>query len=222
MAPNSTQTRKRIVLIDDHAIVREGLARLFNEQPDLLVVGEAPNVEQGLAIIAEQSPDLVVLDLSLPGTDGIEVLRQARVKWKNLPILVLSMHDEALHAERLLRAGAMGYVMKQEASERLLAAVRQVLRGERSISPTMAAHMVDRLVNPKARENESPIARLSDREFEVFTLIAEGIGPTEIAKRLNLSIKTVESHREHVKSKLNARTSADLVRLAVENGLGKR
>ena len=222
MVVNDRGAARRIVLIDDHAIVREGLARLLNEQPDLSVVGEASNVEQGLAIIAAQSPDLVILDLSLPGTDGVEVLRQARAKWKNLPILVLSMHDEALHTERLLRAGAMGYVMKQEASERLLAAVRQVLRGERSISPAMAAQMVDRLIDPKARENESPIARLSEREYEIFTLIAEGIGPTEIAKRLNLSIKTVESHREHVKAKLNAKTSADLVRIAVENGVGRR
>jgi DNA-binding NarL/FixJ family response regulator len=212
MVVNDRGAARRIVLIDDHAIVREGLARLLNEQPDLSVVGEASNVEQGLAIIAEQSPDLVIL----------EVLRQARAKWKNLPILVLSMHDEALHTERLLRAGAMGYVMKQEASERLLAAVRQVLRGERSISPAMAAQMVDRLIDPKARENESPIARLSEREYEIFTLIAEGIGPTEIAKRLTLSIKTVESHREHVKAKLNAKTSADLVRIAVENGVGRR
>src|SRR3954470_19380748 len=138
MAPNDSRTAKRIVLIDDHAIVREGLARLLNEQPDLTVCGEASNVELGLAVIAEQSPDLVVLDLSMPGADGVEVLRQAKAKWKKLPILVLSMHDEALHAERLLRAGAMGYIMKQEASERLLVAVRQVLKGERSISPAMA------------------------------------------------------------------------------------
>lgn len=214
--------KSRVVVIDDHAIVREGLARLLNEQPDMTVVGEAVNAEEGFEVIAEQSPDLVILDLSLPGRDGIELLRQVKARWKDLSVLVLSMHDEALHAERLLRAGAMGYVMKQEASEHLIAAVRQVLRGERSISPAMAAHMVDRLVDPKAREDESPISRLSDREFEIFKMIAEGVGPTEIARRLNLSVKTIESHREHVKAKLNAKTSADLVRVAVENGLGKK
>jgi len=214
---SETQTAKaKVLLVDDHPIVRQGLGQLINEEPDLSIVGEAEDFQQALAAIDTANPDVAIVDISLKDRSGIELIKEIRAKRPDLPILVLSMHDESLHAERVLRAGAKGYIMKQEATEQVMNAIRRVLRGEVYLSERMSSRMVNRLVAGPQNVGGSPIERLSDREFEVFQMIGQGVGPSEIAEKLGLSVKTVETHRERIKEKLNLASGSELIRYAMQ------
>jgi len=203
-------------VVDDHPIVRQGLALLIDQEPDLVVCGAAEEAESALAAIATSRPDVLVLDISLPGPDGIDLLKTIRSIDPNLPVLVLSMHDETTYAERALRAGANGYIMKQEATENVLVALRRILRHELYLSERIANRMLRQIVSGGPAAEQAPIARLSDRELEVFRLIGAGLGTRQIAEDLRISIKTVESYQAHIKEKLELQSSRDLVQRAIE------
>jgi DNA-binding NarL/FixJ family response regulator len=209
-------TRHRVLVVDDHPIVRQGITLMIEQEPDLEVCGEAEEARAALAVIRSARPDAVLLDISLPGPDGFELLKAIRGSHPALPVLVLSMHDESMYAERALRAGANGYIMKQEATENVLVALRRVLRGEVYVSDRVASMMLRQIATGTGRTGETPVARLSDRELEVFRLIGEGHGTRRIAEELYLSVKTVESYQAHIKEKLGLQSSRDLVQRAIE------
>jgi DNA-binding NarL/FixJ family response regulator len=214
--PGKTKSAsKRVLIVDDHPMMRQGLAQLIDNEPDLKVCAEGDTGAQGLDIVVAQKLDLVLLDISLPDKNGLELIKDIRAIKPELPILIVSMHDEALYAERVLRAGARGYIMKQEGGIKLLQAIRQVLTGQIYVSDKMSARMLETFSGRKADAAASPVARLSDREFEVFQLIGQGKGTKEIADHLKLSVKTVEVHRAKIKEKLSLITATDLVRYAV-------
>jgi DNA-binding NarL/FixJ family response regulator len=213
--PTTTPKKSKVMIVDDHAIVRQGLAELINDQPDLVTCGEAESPPQALKVIGETKPDVAVVDVSLAGGDGIELCRQIHEQWPEMAILVLSMHDEALYAERVLRAGAMGYVMKQEPQETVMAAIRKVLKGETHLSEKMAAKLL-RSFSGTRGQDAAPLERLSDRELQIFRMIGQGRSVKDIADALFLSPKTVETHKEHIKQKLNLASSNDLLRYAIE------
>ncbi len=208
--------KHRVFVVDDHPIVRQGLALLINQQPDLMVCGEAEDANQVLQAIDAAQPDVLVLDITLRGPDGIDVLKMVRSAQPELPVLILSMHDESLYAERALRAGANGYIMKQEATENVLVALRRILRGEVHVSPRVAHRIVQQLVPGSPRARPASIASLSDRELEVFRLIGAGYGTRRIAQELHLSVKTVESYQAHIKEKLSLDGARALMRRAIE------
>ncbi len=212
----SVRTKHRVFVVDDHPIVRQGIALLIDQEPDLEVCGEAEEAESALAAIAASRPDVVVLDISLPGPDGIDFLKTLRATDPALPVLVLSMHDESVYAERAIRAGANGYIMKQEATENVLVALRRILRHEMYVSDRMASAMLRQLASGAGRTGQAPIERLSDRELEVFRLIGGGHGTRKIADELHLSVKTVESYQAHIKEKLALQSSRALVQRAIE------
>jgi DNA-binding NarL/FixJ family response regulator len=215
MPGKSKSTAKRVLIVDDHPMMRQGLAQLIDNELDLKVVAEADTGGQGLDIVVKEKLDLAVLDISLPDRNGLELIKDIRSVKPELPVLVISMHDEALYAERVLRAGARGYIMKQEGGMKLLQAIRQVLTGQIYVSEKMSARILETFSGRKSEQSASPVARLSDREFEVFQLIGQGKGTKEIAQHLNLSVKTVEVHRAKIKEKLTLQTATDLVRYAV-------
>jgi DNA-binding NarL/FixJ family response regulator len=215
-APNAAGIKRRVLVVDDHPIVRQGLALMIDQEPDLEVCGEAEEAASALAAIAATRPDIVLLDISLPGPDGIDLLKAIRAGDAHLPVLVLSMHDESVYAERALRAGANGYIMKQEATENVLVALRRILRREMYVSDRIASTMLRQLASGAGKPEQAPIARLSDRELEVFRLIGEGYGTRRIAEALGLSVKTVESYQAHIKDKLALHGSRDLVQRAIE------
>ena len=208
----------KVMLVDDHPVVRQGLARLINDEPDLRVCGEADNAEDALVIVARENPNVAVVDISMKGADGIELIKRLRTISPAMPTLVLSMHDEALYAERVLRAGGKGYVTKQEAPENVMIAIRRVLSGEVYVSDRIAARLLKAVTGDKP-EGQSPLDRLSDRELQVFRLIGGGMSVREIADSLFLSVKTVETHREHIKDKLSLKSAAELLRYAVQYGV---
>jgi DNA-binding NarL/FixJ family response regulator len=209
--------RKRtVLLVDDHPVVRQGLALLINREPDLAVCGDAEEASAALRRIEELKPDLIVVDISLKGPDGLDLLKDIRARDPNLPVLILSMLDELLYAERALRAGANGYIMKQEATERVLVAIRRILGGEVYVSDRMADRMLHRFVGGGQTSQRSPIAALTDRELEVFRLIGEGRGTRQIAEELHISVKTVESYQAHIKEKLCLKNSRELVQRAIQ------
>ncbi len=220
MSPRTTakagRGKYRVLVVDDHPIVRQGLALLIDQEPDLVVCGEAEEAHSALAAIAGTRPDVLLLDISLPGPDGIELLKTIRSSDPALPVLVLSMHDESVYAERALRAGANGYIMKQEATENVLVALRRILRGEMYVSERVTSTMLRQIATGPGKPGRAPMARLSDRELEVFRLIGEGHGTRQIADELHLSVKTVESYQAHIKEKLALHTSRDLVQRAIE------
>jgi DNA-binding NarL/FixJ family response regulator len=204
-----------ILVVDDHPIVREGLARFINQEPDMFVCGEAEAVDDAIKQIDAKPPDLAIVDISLKGISGIELIKRIHARLPGLPILVLSMHEESLYAERALRAGAKGYLMKHEATESVVDAIRQILFHGKDfhVSEKMVARILRNLVRqPDAAA--SPVEQLSDRELEVFQLIGQGRGTREIAKELHLSVKTVETHRAHIKQKLNLKHANELVHFA--------
>ena len=209
-------TEARILIVDDHPIVRQGLAQLLNGEPDFVVCGEAGTARQAMTAIAELKPNLAIVDITLQGTNGIELIKNIVAQWPDLPILVLSMHDESLYGERALRAGAKGYVMKQEATGELTGALRRILNGQIYASEKLKDRMMRQAIDGKATQNTSPVAALSDRELEVLQLIGQGRGTRQIAEDLNLSAKTIESHRAHIKEKLNLKTAPELVCFAVQ------
>ena len=212
---NSLGEEVRILIVDDHPIVREGLSTLINLEPDLVVCGEAEDGDGALAALEELKPDLVLLDLSLPGITGFALIRQIKKLEPRLPILVVSMHDEIFSAGRALRAGALGYLMKAEATDQVIPAIRCVLSGAVYVSEKMASHMISGLVSNRKSAEVSPVERLSDREFEVFQLVGRGHATSRIARELYLSVKTVESHRANIKRKLDVKDATGLLQYAV-------
>lgn len=211
-APRATSG---IVVVDDHPIVREGLVRVLEQAEDLAICGQAAGVPQALALIETAHPALVIVDIALGGQSGIELIKDIRVRWPALAVLVHSMYDESMYAERCLRAGAKGYVMKQEPPATLLRAVRQVLGGEVYLSEQMTKQLLWRMSDPGSAKGSSPAELLSDRELEVFELLGRGYGTQDIARELHLSDKTVQTHREHIKEKLQIPDAVNLVRQAV-------
>lgn len=210
-------TKKRTVLIvDDHPIVRQGLAQLINQEKDLEVCGQAEDAYEAIQAIRQLQPDMVIVDIALKDTNGMELIKDLKVQHPSLPVLTLSMHDESVYGERALRAGARGYIMKQEATEKVVTAIRQVLAGEIYVSSGMAAKMVSKFVGGGTRTAGSPADILSDRELEVFRMIGEGYGTREMAEKLHLSIKTVETYRAHIKDKLNLQDTNELLRSAIQ------
>jgi len=210
--PVSRSLRKAILLVDDHPMTRAGLAQLINKQKDMEVCGEASSTLEALRELFKRKPDLVLTDITMPGGSGMEFMRDLLALHRGLPILVLSMHDELIYAERALRAGARGYIMKEAGGERLLAAIRRVLSGQVYLSERMSARLLESLTGRRPRGSKSPIQKLSDREFEVFQLIGQGKSTRDIAKHLHLSPKTVAVHRDHLKEKLQIKDATLLVR----------
>jgi DNA-binding NarL/FixJ family response regulator len=218
-----TQPAKaKIFLVDDHPIVRQGLGLLINRELDLVVCGEADGAPAALQGIASLQPDLMVIDVSLDGPDGIELLKTIRVKDPILPVLILSMHEESTYAERSLRAGANGYIMKQEATERVLVAIRRILDGKVYLSERLTNRMLEQFVHGAGTSKSDPLGTLSDRELEVYRLIGAGHGTRKIAEELHVSIKTVESYQAHIKEKLSLRNARELVQHAIESTLTEK
>lgn len=210
----SSRNKTRIFIVDDHPMMRDGLRALINAEPDLAVCGEADDGLKALDAVAQARPDLVLADITLPGKSGLELIKDWQAMRPELPVLVISMHDEGLYAERVLRAGGRGYVMKQVGGHKLLEAIRTVLAGKVYVSERMSERILQSFSDRK-RGGQGPVAKLSDREFEVFQLIGEGIGTADIAARLHLSVKTVEAHRANIKQKLGLKGATELVREAV-------
>jgi DNA-binding NarL/FixJ family response regulator len=205
-----------VLLVDDHPIVRQGLALLIDREADLSVCGEAEGAHTAFHAIETLRPDIVLLDISLNGPDGLEVLKEIRMKSGSLPVLILSMHDESIYAERAMRAGANGYIMKQEATEKVLIAIRRILQGDVYLSDRLTTTMLQQYVRGGVTTKSSPLLNLTDRELEVFRLIGEGHGTRQIADELHLSVKTIESYQAHIKEKLALRNARELVQHAIE------
>jgi len=210
------QLRKnKVFLVDDHPIVRQGLTLLINQERDLTVCGEAEEMHSALQSIESAKPDIVVLDISLNGPDGLDLLKHLRSRHPKLPVLMLSMHDESIYAERTLRAGANGYIMKQEATEKVLIALRRILSNEIYVSDRIANNMLRHYVRGDQGAQSSPVTELSDRELEIFRLIGQGHTTRQIANELHLSVKTVESYQAHIKEKLSLHSARELVQHAI-------
>jgi DNA-binding NarL/FixJ family response regulator len=219
---NFAPRKKTVFVVDDHPIVRQGLALLINQETDLTVCGEAEEMYSALSAIQAVRPDILIVDISLNGPDGLELLKHIRLGAPRLPVLILSMHDESIYAERALRAGANGYIMKQEATEKVLVALRRILSGEIYVSDRIANSMLRHYVRGVNPSEHSSISDLTDRELEVFRLIGEGHGTRQIAETLHLSVKTVESYQAHIKEKLSLRSARELVQHAVQWNVRER
>src|SRR5260370_22620279 len=211
---NSTPKRTRLLIVDDHPITRAGLVHLINRQPDMVVCGEAKNAAEALNAVDADKPDLVLADITLPGKSGLELIKDIKAIQPGLPTLVISMHDESLYAERFLRAVARGDITKHEGGEKLMQAIRHVLSGQIYVSEKMSAHILKILSGGQAAPVRSLIAQLSDREFEVFELLGEGVSAHEIARRLHISTKTVDAHRANIKTKLIIKTTSEPISYA--------
>ncbi|MCU0914917.1 MAG: response regulator transcription factor [Planctomycetes bacterium] len=209
------QGKRTVLIVDDHPIVRQGLAQLINQEKDLQVCGQAEDAHEAMQAIRQLQPDMVIVDIGLKDVSGMELIKDLKVQYPNLPVLTLSMHDEGVYGERALRAGAKGYIMKQEATEKVVTAIRRVLAGEVYVSNGMAARMVSKLVGGGTRTVGSPADSLSDRELEVFRMIGEGFSTREMAEKLHLSIKTIETYRAHIKDKLDLPDANELLRTAI-------
>jgi DNA-binding NarL/FixJ family response regulator len=225
--PNRLQSaiqsgKAKVFLVDDHPIVRQGLGLLINREPDLVVCGEAEDAPSALQRMAGAQPDLMVIDISLDGPDGLELLKTIRLKEPILPVLILSMHEESTYAERSLRAGANGYIMKQEATERVLVAIRRILEGKVYLSERLTNKMLEQFVHGAGSSKNDPLMTLSDRELEVYRLIGAGHGTRQIADELHVSVKTVESYQAHIKEKLSLRNARELVQHAIEATLNEK
>jgi DNA-binding NarL/FixJ family response regulator len=220
---NSGKPKTRIILVDDHPIVRRGIADLINSEADLGVVGEAGTMQEAMTLASTLKPELMIVDVSLDGNNGIELMKNLTSRWSTLPILAYSMHDEAIYAERALRAGAKGYVMKEAEPDSLLAAIREVLKGKIYLSSAMSDRLLGKLVGVGNANNvtASPVDKLSDRELEVLQMLGKGLGTSQIADKLCLSVKTIETYREHLKQKLNLGSGQELLRYAIEWSLSQ-
>jgi len=208
--------KSKIFIVDDHPFLREGLTRFINLQPDLVVCGEAPTPHHALKSIPLLKPDIVIVDLTLAGSSGLDLIKDMKLRSMKTMVLVLSMHDESLYAERALRAGAKGYIMKEEASKEVLKAIHRILSGEIYLSEKMAAKMLHKLADGKNTSDAVPEGALSDRELQVFELIGRGHGTRQIADELHISAKTVESYRAHIKVKMNLKNAHELTHHAVQ------
>jgi DNA-binding NarL/FixJ family response regulator len=203
--------KSRIYIVDDHAMFREGLRQLIEREPSLAVCGDASNFTEGMAGIRATQPDVVIVDISLSGASGLDLIKEIKAEFADLPVLVVSMHDESLYAERALRAGAMGYVMKHEPAKTVRAAIRKVLGGDLYLSEKMSAGMLNRLMRGEAQRPKSPIETLSDRELEVFRMLGQGKSSRQIAEELSLTIATINSFRNRIKEKLQLKNSTELL-----------
>jgi DNA-binding NarL/FixJ family response regulator len=212
---SAAQKPKRIFIVDDHPMMRQGLVQLIGAEKDLSICGEAENAERALDAINSLKPDLVLADISLPGKNGLELIKDFQAHQPGLPVLVISMHDESLYAGRVLRAGGRGYIMKQEGGKKLMQAIRQVLAGKIYVSEKMSVEFLETFSGRRAGTEGSPVEKLTDREFEVFQFIAQGKGTRDIAGKLHLSVKTVEVHRANIKAKLKLKSASELIRFAV-------
>lgn len=209
-------TKTRILVVDDHPMMRQGLAALINNEPDLVICCEAENAAEAMEAIAEKKPDMVLADITLPDKSGLELIKDIQALHPGMRVLVISMHDESLYAERVLRAGGRGYIMKQEGGKRLMEGIRQVLAGQIYVSEKMSRRILEIFSGQNVGSSgSSPVEKLTDREFEVFEHIGAGKSTRDIAEKLHLSVKTVEVHRLHIKDKLALRTAPELIRYAV-------
>lgn len=207
------KTRKNVFIVDDHPVFREGLCGVIRREEDLAICGEADVASEALTAIERLNPDLALVDISLPGRSGLELIKDLRAARPDTSVLVISMHDEALYAERVLRAGGRGFIMKQEGPEKILQAIRQVLAGQIFLSSKMSVRILDAFSGQHNR-NRSPMSRLTDRELEILQLVGQGKDSHEIARQLNLSFKTVDAHRGHIKEKLELRNHTELISYA--------
>jgi DNA-binding NarL/FixJ family response regulator len=207
---------KRIVIVDDHPLFRKGLEEMIHSDGSFAVCGEAGNAGEAMDVIRKLDPDLAIVDISLPGANGIELIKNIRVEFPNLPILVLSMHDESLYALRALRAGAGGYVMKHEAMANVIQAIREIFYGRPYLSPAMAAQVITKFAHRQAEGETDTVDKLSDRELEILELLGKGKEVRQIANLLHLSPKTVETHRAHIKDKLDLKNSREVARFALQ------
>jgi len=214
--------KKTVFVVDDHPLLRQGLALLINQEPDLTVSGEAEDAHAALKAIAENQPDVLIADISLNGPDGLDLLKTLRTLYPDLPVLILSMHDESIYAERALRSRANGYIMKQEATEKVLVALRRILAGDIYLSEKMANKLLHQYISGAPADMTSRLSALSDRELEVFRLIGEGRSTRQIAETLHLSIKTVETYQAHIKDKLSLRSGRELVQHAIQSKIGDK
>ena len=213
----STETaKKRVLLVDDHPIFRHGLEDLLTKQDDLAICGHADSAPGALEAMRKFHPDLAIVDVSINGANGIELVKQMKAEVPHLAILVLSMHDESLYALRALKAGALGYVMKAEALQHVINAVRRVLDGHIFVSPRFGEKLIFKAVHGSDSGSSSPVDRLSDRELEVLMMLGKGHNTKSIAKELNLSVKTIETHRAHIKEKLGFTDASEMVRFAID------
>src|SRR5690625_1267157 len=212
----SSRTKTKIFLVEDHPLVRTGIAQMINKEPDMQICGEAGDAPNALKGIDASQPDLVTVDISLQGYNGIELIKNIRSLYPELQMLVLSMHDEGVYAQRALRAGALAYVMKQEDPEKIVFAIRRILKGDIYVSEKVGVQMLHQIVSGGTNPHASPVDRLSDRELEVTQLIGIGKTTREIAADLNISIKTVESHRANIKDKIALRNGSELIRFCVQ------
>jgi len=213
----NNSAKKQVLVIDDHPIVRHGLKQLIDQEKDLAVCAEAEDEDSAIKAINKALPDVAVIDLSLKGASGLDLVKRIKTKWK-FPMLIVSIHDENIYAERVIRAGAKGYIMKQEATEQLMMAIRHVLQGEIYLSERMNKQLVQKYIHAGDGPTQfgSSIAKLSNREIDIYRFIGEGQGTRKIAENLKLSIKTVESHRAHIKQKLRLDSGTELVHTAIQ------
>ena len=210
------QPKSRILIVDDHPLFREGLQQLIDRDPQLAVCGEASSAAEALQAVPRLKPDLVLVDISLGGTSGIELIKHIKTEYEELPVLVVSMHDESLYAERALRAGAMGYVMKHEPSKTVKTAIHKVLQGEMYLSPRMSSSIISKFMRGQSDRQASPIETLSDRELEVFRMLGQGKGTRQIAQDLSVTIATVNSFRNRIKEKLQLKTATEVMLHAIQ------
>jgi len=220
-AKQAQPNKKRILLVDDHPVLRKGLVRLIDSKDEFVVCGEASTAVDAMALIRELEPHLAIVDIGLPGASGIELTKTIRAEFQKLPVLILSMHEEAFYATRALRAGAMGYIVKQDAIDNIAEALREALNGRCYLSPVIAAQLQHNGPDKQIQPTDDPVSLLTDREFEIFELIGKGHEVREISRALGVSPKTVETHRTNIKEKLKLKNARQVTRLAVQ-WLGQR
>jgi DNA-binding NarL/FixJ family response regulator len=208
-----TPAKKKVLIVDDHPMMRDGLRQLISTEPNLEVCGEAEDAAAALTLAEECKPDLAVIDITLRTSNGLELIKDLQIRSPNTAVLVLSMHDEALYAERVLRAGGRGYIMKQEGGKKIIEGIRQVVSGRTYVSPTISERILSSLSGNK--QNKTSVQSLTDREFEIFQLIGQGLSTTDMADKLHVSVKTIEVHRVNIKTKLAIPTAPELIRYAV-------
>jgi DNA-binding NarL/FixJ family response regulator len=214
MPPIAIERKRKVFVVDDHPLVRESLANLINQQPDLVMCGEAESSREAMAGIAASHPDVAIVDISLKDSFGIELIKELRVSHPRVILLVLSMHDESLYAERVLRSGAMGYVMKQEATKKVIEGLRRVLEGKIYVSENFAQAMAAQFVGGRLPGKQSPVQQFTDRELEIFELLGQGYRTTQIAKKLCVSTKTVHAYCARMREKMRLSSSRELLREA--------
>jgi DNA-binding NarL/FixJ family response regulator len=215
MGNEQPPSRKKVIIVDDHPIIRQGLRVVIDQQPDMVVCGEAWSVSQALQVMERAVPDLAIVDLSLKDSSGLDLIKDIAIRWPGVQVLVLSMRDEAFYAERVLRAGARGYVTKDEGPQKVVDALRKIIRGEIHLSDQMASKILRKFAGGSA-PTASLVDSLTDRELQVMHLIGSGLPTREIAERLHISTKTVDSHREHIKEKLRLESATELLKHAIQ------